>query len=1126
MKTSILLLAACLVASRAGAKPASRLAAEWLVPGADSPKEFALVDQATGTVRFGGMDSSGAVTFRAPVSTGIQGVSDVAGAIDAGTEYLVLTAPDANRIALILPGDVSPAALTLNGFTGVGPAALGEIDSGSGSELVAASIYDGASTGGRNEVLGSLTASPATLAAGSSSLLMNRIEPFHDDSTGNTAAVYSSYSDTATTMGIVARSGAGVVRSQALTIDGEAFPVTDVTTMAPEKIMVGFAPGNAVAFLTRITPPVTVSSSFNTTGVLLPYPVSGILPVLDGGAGNISDGMIVIAADGSKAEWFRVNAAANGVVSTGVTFEPEGGMALTGLLPLPGVGLMKLTGPSATGPSTNYESYLWNGAAWEKTDSGELPGSAPGIANLATLLFYSEDPQSDESARLLGIQNAPDWTRRSSSPDPVPVSVLKESFLTSIGGLGGAVSQAVNAPAGTQYVVTNQVEPALSIAAMGTSVNGLFEEPFTVRPESGSYETAFQVIATFDDERFELLWRPSPAGSWTTWSGPIGVGYNIDLQFRLRNLASGESGEIVSRSYQIPTSALGLQDSDGDGVPDYVELGLALDPFGGADSDGDGVSDLAEIIDGTDPGDPGDFSPTPSDIASGNGFELVTVARNAEGLEMADAAEMGVRRLDGSLLARAPVEGIAPPLADGGARGARLRADGALPRDELVAIDSPFYFDLTNGTRGGREILRMVAVDPPQAFDPGFTPTGTDLSFDTASWITAAQSAAGSYQRVASRTFLDPADSAVSVLAESLVHAGLQSLRPPENPLPAIAGFTLFPDRGPDSAKVPLFPGDLALLRAGGFDFRVALDRCEDAKVAMNPLATGFYSRHAAVSESTPGMLLPVDALRVVLRGGGEPDGYVGAVAAGDLDAARAAFSAVLANLAAVFRPVETWLVEVPEMSAGQAIYHRVPGAVEVLLQTTLGERFTLEQGLGLSPGTRFSVTGFTDTPPFNGRPTMAVTSAVLALLPVPGDRDEDGNLLDDEWERFFFGATGQDAFSEPQTGYTLLQYFLDGLDPRGGDLPAGEPVEFLPVTVAFVSDGGGGFSLDFEFPAAYRDQFDFVVESSDTLAGGSFEVVGGVTFSSVGGDRVRASVPAAAATAPATFYRVRVALR
>lgn len=1127
MKTRLVILSSLAVAVASWAEPTTRFAEEWFAPSPTSPKEFSIIDQATGVVRFGGMSSDGVVSFRPVVSTGITGVSDVASGIYAGVETLAIASPESNRVAVLLPSETFPVSRTLSGLNGIGPAALGEIDSGSGNELMLGSVFNGSSNGGLNEAVGDIASMPSVLASGATSILMRRIEPFLDDTTGDVAGIYSAVSGANTALGVVARSGGGnVQRITRITLAGEADLVTQVTTMSGDEVLIGYRRGSTAAHLIRISRPITVASSFTNSTVSLPYLVSSIVPVIHGGAGNIVDGVILIAANGTGGEWFRINAAANGLVPTGVKFTPTGATSVTGVLPLPGIGILALSGGATGGHSTGYSGYVWSGSSWELRDSGQLPSLPTGTANFATLLFYSDDPLVDESARLLGIQNSPDWTRRISSPDPVPGSVLRESYLSSIGGLSSATTQSVNAPSGTNFVVTNQVEPSLSIAAMGSPLSELYAPQLAVEPPSGSYEASLQVTATYDEDHYELLWRRIPSGSWMTWAGPIGVGYDFDLQFRLKNLTSGVSGPITSRSYQFPVSSLTDADSDGDGVPDYVEMGLSLDPFGGADSDGDGVSDLSEIIDGTDPGDPSSYSPNPTDIATASGMDLVAVARDTAALEIADGEEMAVRRLDGSLVAQGLVDAVSPALPDGGNRGVRLRSDSSLPQDEVLVLDSPFYFDLTNGERGGREILKIVDVKAPESFDAGYTPLGNDLSVDTAGWVTAAQTAAGSYERVTLRTILDPVDSAVSILMETLVREGLAAIRPIEDPVPAVEDFSLFPDRGPDAAKTFPSPVDVEFLRAGGFSFESALARSLVAESEMASLARGVYDRHVSAAASTPGMVLPVDALRVVLRGGAYPDGYEGATSAGNLSTARAAFDAAVADLSSVFRPVETWTIEVPEVSPGAAIYSRVADAAEVMLLSTTGDRFPLEQGLGLSAGTQFAVTGYTDTPAFNGRPTMAVTAVVLSLQPIATDRDLDGNILDDEWERFFFGATGQDPFSEPQPGYSLVQYFLDGLDPRGAEVPAGSAVSFLPVAVAFSSDGGGGFYLDFEFPESYRDQFDFIVEASETLAAGGFSTVSGVPFTALGGDRLRAVLPASAAMGPSTFYRVRVALR
>ena len=94
------------------------------------------------------------------------------------------------------------------------------------------------------------------------------------------------------------------------------------------------------------------------------------------------------------------------------------------------------------------------------------------------------------------------------------------------------------------------------------------------------------------------------------------------------------------------------------------------------------------------------------------------------------------------------------------------------------------------------------------------------------------------------------------------------------------------------------------------------------------------------------------------------------------------------------------------------------------------------------------------------------------------------------------------------------------------GEVPAAAPVELTPQQPVISSGSGGAFALDFAFPAAYRDRFDFVLEKSVDLTDGSFGAIPGVAVASLGGDRLQMIVPASAAVTPRGFFRVRVRLR
>ena len=1111
------------------AYPVSKLAAEWFVPLSTSPKNFALVDECSGAVRIATVDANGKVTWPHTISTGITGVTGVTGGLSGSRgEIVALTAPDANRVGMIDVDAVSPYLRILPVLTGVGPSGLSAIGAVPERELLVASVYNCPNTG-RLEAHNDLSASGCQVAGANFDNHFRRLQTLSAPGSASAITLSTETSGTNTLIHLIDRAMiADIQFGTGASFPGSVEFATDIrSTYQPGKVFaVGYCKDSNLAYLLEIATPLNRLSAITESTPLFPFPVSAIIPIHEV-AGPLTDGMIVISSDATKADWLRLNATGDGFEKAVPLATAEAGKFLTGMVPVPGIGFVKLLGISASGPSVSFIAYKWNGSDWTIASQGylsELP--ADGLSH-ATLLFYDLDPAINDSARLLGIQSAGDWTRRAVIPDALPASVITEIFGNSATGLAVHGSQAVSAPALARYVMTNQVEPSVSITALGGYAS-LMTPDLRVDPASGSYDRSFQVTALFDDSRYELLWREVNGHSWNVWNGPLPVAWSTTLQFTLRLTSNHTLGPIQTRAYILSPAALATLDSDNDGVPDYVELAQGLDPFGGADYDGDGVSDLAEILAGTNPGEHNDFPDSAIDIGT-NGMCIVAAAKNHSGIEMAAGEEMFAHSMTGSLLASAPSDNFQPVLPnDGGSRGAILRSAAAPPYTELIAVSTPLYFSTDGGIRSGLEAIRYVPSDPPPTFAPNYTPSGNDLSANAAAWV--AKAKATSHPLANARTEVTPQDSAIAVLLEQLVHTALAGARPAENPAAALEKFTLFAARYADRTRQCLNAPDLAILHAAGFDCRRALDLSK-ANRYMTPLANGIYLHHYQNANTIPNMMLPIDALRIVLRGGDYPAGYANsAPTPAGLSYARDAYNDAITQMNQCYRPYGTWTIEIAATSAGAGVYTRILDegtTVPVVLQNAAGERFLLEQGLGLRPGTRFSVTGFTDTPSAGSYPTMEITGTLLIFVPTSSDTDVDGNLLDDEWERFFFGATGNNAFSQPYGGnVSLLQYFLDGTDPRSTVSPSGPAVSLAPQAPLITQAAGRTYTVDFLFPAAYQDRFIFVVESSTTLGANSFQPVPGVTTTSIGGDERRATIPAAAATAASCCYRIRISLR
>ena len=1082
------LAATVLAATAAHAQSASRLATEWHVPLRNAPEKFALVDAATGTVRFATVAPGAVVTWSAPIPTGLADVTDAcAGLPGASGEILALTSTSANRVILIDALSAAPFPRVMPNLTGIGPSGVAPIGTAPNNELLVATRANGV-TPGRLAAHHDLSATAAVLADSSHATAFRRLQPLTAPGSADSLALVTGDSGANTRIELAARGGASHTLTFKDTFTNNVDFATNVRSSDhPARLFtIAYRSGNNVAQLVEFSVPLTTASTLTSNPISLPFPVSTVIPVHGGVGGNLNDGFLAIAADGSQAAHLRVNAAGNGISPPVQTFTAEPGTFLNGLLPVPGIGIVKLASSTPGGPSDLYHAYQWDGSNWVLKDSGILPAlPAPGEI-LATLLFFNADPLADETARLLGVRHLASWTRRT-SPAAVPANVLTENFATPASGLTSAGNQSVLAPTGTNYVLTNQHEPALSIAAAG-DLGGLMAPTLIIEPASGTYHETFQVTTEYDESRFTLLFRQN-GGNWQTAPENLPVAWTTTLEFTLKSSLDATHGPIVTRSYTLPVASLADIDSDNDGVPDYVELAYGLDPFGGSDSDGDGVSDLDEILQGTDPGDD-TSTPLPNNTAGVSpegGIALVATATNATATtEIALGEDLVGYGLDGSLIARSPVATLGSPLPDGGTRGAIIASTSPQPLDGLVAIHSPTYFDLTTDIRHGREIIAFFPATPPPPFTPAFTPSDTDLSTNAGGWISAAMTAAANRPPATTRSIAAPADAATAILLEEIVHSAITSVRPGSDPPAALNDFSFLPGRTADLHREFPSTGDRTLLAAAGFDFRAALTLARTARDAMTATAQSIYQHHATTSATTPGMALPIDVLRIILRGGFLPTGYGGALTAADLNTARNAYATARSQFAQAFRPTATWTVEIlaapaapgvslrttaapaaPGVSlrttdapAAPGVYLRTTDATEVALLNADGSRFQLERGLGLQSGARFTVTGFTDTPPAGSYPTMEITAAVLASRPAASDNDTDGNLLDDEWEKFFFGEIGQDPNSEPHGGgYTLLQYFLQGIDPRSGDLPTGPPTDLAPEIV--VEEPAGTDLLD-----------------------------------------------------------------
>ncbi|WP_411846016.1 hypothetical protein AAFN60_21045 [Roseibacillus persicicus] len=1184
MKTKLPLFLLALSGLPLLAAPSVQLPKEWFAP-LESQTGFALTDTATGQVRVMTFSNANALQQTGPTETYLANVTGLAsGYFEGGPEHLILSSATHNQMRFLpVDGSASPSSRstafagpqsTIPLFeAGLTPMTLSHclyVDGGEGAELNKTLIAGGVPSSTDEYIYDS----------GATAL-----QPFRVPGTGERRGMLIRQ-DTSRLQEIRNSGDGNIVRSTKFPVPSASLLATEVQGNDGRLCTVAWVPGDSKCGI--FTHGFSGFPQGFTTTPSIGFPIGTIVSV-GTTIPNAPDGILITSQDGTVAVWARIIAGTT--LSIQETFFASAGTAFSGLVPVPGRGFMTLLGTPGDRTSSNWDLYRDSGAGFQKVASGNLTPWIDTTNHFATLFWFDDQALIQPMAQLLRVETVPDWTTGTGS---LPQAITTE--LRDLNPNDGDGDQGLNnpspaspvAPAGATFVMSNQYQDNASVSALDDSVT-LTSLPLNVSPDSGTYAESVLVKVLADSSTLDIRYREDTPGSvWQTYEAPLTIGYPSDWLFYAYDRANRVNGPIISRSYQF-SSPLNDLDSDQDGVPDYVERHFGLDPAGGADSDGDFQSDLEEILGhdgvGTGPNDSGDYLAEEDRDPPylGEGFYLFAQAYNPAGTganafddggtpvtDPDDANLAATQREDDTpgekirsynMLSELMAVGEVSTVADGtlvGQNAARIDVSNPLPESEWLILSSPIQFDLApSGTvRGGRETLRVASrpvFAPPTI---AATATGTDRSADALAWVAAARTAHDSFDPVTTITRLDPIDNAIAALAEQALYesfppADLIALGVPSD----IDDFTLFGGRDYDSGKTPFSEEMKRALVTNGCDFP-AIIQYLDSQARLNgdisDLSDAIYSRHVAISDSTPNMALPLDALRSVLRDGAitDPGSVVALTYNGDgevdtsttrtnpystisaslISNARSAMLSLLANVPSLKRDVETWTItiESPTTPLHNYDYRRTdPGTGDLAyFVDSFGDRVLIEQGLGLNIGAVFQITGYVDVDPVGTFDTMEAISLELVFTPVATDTDSNGNLLDDDWEKFFFGDLGVvNPFDpHPITGHSYFQYHLEGADPRDGDLDS-DVVNLAPSDITIVwLPVFNAYDIEFTFPDEFISAVDFDLLSSETITTFAGPVQeGGV--SPIGEDRYALRVTSIDSHLDKNFFRIQMSL-
>lgn len=1117
---------------------ASLLSASADVNG-DGRADVVLVDKPTGVVTVGVRLADGSLSFRLPVASGVPEVSGMAVGrlLAAGRDALALAAPGSNRVQ-VLPLDVESLQPFHSHFPLPGPRHLAAFGSGPVEGLALA----------------------AGLGAELSLRLLTPAQPgvFQTTGSGSSQAELTGWNPVTLARGGTPRlayleqgAGGSTLRIHALPAGSYADPVSMLHLPAQARYTYGqfdsaksdffiYLPGSDKISVFRVAP----DEKDLLPGVLLNAP-GGVAQVLRlKGQGMAADRLLVLFEDGA-ARVYDYTLAGGLVLHQSLDLSGDPG-AVQSAVALGDGSFALLTGQDADGRPLAHRLFGHGPAGYVAHSGGALPALAKAPAAWGNVFFFNGQPFLEEDVQLVGLWSVGDWS--SGMVFGGTASADGESFVSSTLGLGSRFTRQFSPlPAGAAGALANQYRDDISLSRLDSSpaVLGEYSGGVSIRPHGGTFDTSVQVSLVAAQAGATLYCRVTGQAEFDFYTAPFRLVKDSTVE-AYAQLPGGKRTPVATARFRF-SAAPEKQDSDGDGVPDFVERQRGLDPEGGADSDGDGFSDLEELIAGTLPTDASSQPEERLDNASRLNLSILPRPWDGTANSAAYAVEglsVECHEVSGALLGQGTTD---KPL------GQPLAAFACQPveaQQRLLVVSTPLHYklrsDAATSRTSGRELIGLVAVPDhvPTAVDYTFPPGGNETQ-EAQNWI---QAAAAAYRSVLPPLVIKSLG-VDETLAFLLAEARIGDLLQFRGAGGSSSGFTLTPFRDHES-RDPFQPSSvssaqlLQLERSVGdpqysasVQLRSLLDHYEtvvrnssqDPGVEMlKRLAREVYRVSSLQHEDDPAALKPpVDALRQFIRFISLDQAYADRISLTEEEMQSIYPIIYPLRQEAPVRPHVKMTLKIPSAGTvpadGQTYARSLDESALYTLVNARGGPFSLPGHFKITPGSEFHLVAYTDLPAREGTAVLEVFSATLTAIPLPSIRDADGNLLPDEWELLFFGSTGQDALaSRDGGGYSLLQEFLAGTDPTSSaDSPAEPPASFSFSPVLQTEKTESGVNLEFQWSGTFGDIFEFVLqESTDLVRYTPVEA----SFTALGADRFRTQLPAPGT--PNRFYRVGVRLK
>jgi hypothetical protein len=795
------------------------------------------------------------------------------------------------------------------------------------------------------------------------------------------------------------------------------------------------------------------------------------------------------------------------------TLPAPAGRVWRGLLPAAAGGWLAASGVPGGTETLGLQRFTYQGVPLDRFAAGATYELAPLRAEelAGDVLLFNGRPFFDNFPALCGRLRAGGWTSNL-TVGPAPggqINSQRETWQGPALGLAGSGNAYLGfTPDGVTHGLANQIQPDASFYSLEPPV-GLMPDLVLFDPPGGPQTAAVTVTLRANDPAVTIRYSLGNTSRWTNYTDALGpFATNTTIQAYTTN--GTLQSPIVSATYTFPEYP-GDLDSDGDGVPDFVENHFGINPVDSlADADMDGVPDLIEILANTDPADKDSVPDQAAVLAYTRRFNLSAEPLSHDGAGYGatltllpcfdpfpprrdrERTRVTIARPDGLLEA----EGMARTTAS----GVLLAANGRVvpnpplfwvagtPDRFMIAV--PSGFDYLRG-RGVFRLLDWSAAPLYPLPQPELSGSAADMADQ---WVTAMRAHFSANALVDAGGEVSYLETVDLLLAERALGRILNArgLIPNQK-------VTLTPFRGDAVADRHAVSDEwlrylpLATAVDTGYDWvaLLAFIRAGHAgaqsRAGLNELAREFYriGYHAFANPDNPLNLPPFDALRQFMDTGAIPAEYLpllttpSKISTGAMQY-RSAFLNSLPGREHTLAP----LILGAESGFHQDPWLRLTGqssGIDYWLAQPDGSPFAKPTGFRIETGFRFLVGGHLADRPEGGR-YLLVDSIEFLDAPSLPIRDTDNNLLVDSWEAFLYGRLGNRPFVDfDGDGYCSLQEMFEGTDPDYATSRPGVPVvDLRPGRMAIEHLGGRDYLLSWQWPTYYQDRIGFFIDGSE----------------------------------------------